>query len=85
MHLRQVGEVGDVAIGRMRTELAVGLGPREQFAEHVGVHVGASALGQDAVLVAVALEDRLDDQFRGLRAIDRSKARSAAATTASIS
>ncbi len=47
----------------MAAELAVGLGLGEQFAEHVGVDVVGTVTGQDAVLLAVALEDRLDDQF----------------------
>ena len=43
-------------------ELAVGLRPGEQLAEHVGVDIVGPVTGEDALLLAVALQDRLDDQ-----------------------
>ena len=43
-------------------ELAVGLRLGEQLAEHVGVDIVGTVTGQDASLLAVALQDRLDDQ-----------------------
>ena len=61
--LRQVRQVCGVLIGRVSTELAVDPGSCEELVEHVGVHVGGSALREDAVLMPVALENRLDDQF----------------------
>src|SRR5689334_17707734 len=56
------GEMGQVAHIDMWRQLAVLLRLGEQFAEHIGVAVVEWLAGEDAVLVAVALQDRFDDQ-----------------------
>src|SRR6476661_6995360 len=60
VHPGEVRQVLHVDVGR---QLAIGLSLGEQVAEHVGVDVAALDAGQNPVFVAVALEDRLDDQI----------------------
>ncbi len=59
MHLSQSRQMRHVNVAG---ELAVDLCPGEQLAEHVGVDIVGAITGEDAALLAVALQDRLDDQ-----------------------
>ena len=59
-------EMGQVVHVDMCRQLAVLLCLREQLAEHVGVRIVHWFTGEDAMLVAVALQDRLDDQIAGI-------------------
>lgn len=73
--------MGDVDL---RGDFPVGLSGGEQFAEHVGAKRGL-VVGEDPLLMAITLENGLDDQVTGLRAIERSRLRSARAMTTSTS
>ena len=63
---RQIGQVGDVVFGHRVGEFPVGVRAGEELGEHVGLGVCGCSLGQDAVLVAIPLEDGLDDQIAGV-------------------
>src|SRR3982074_3187924 len=60
VYLRQVRQVMHIDVGR---QLAVPLRRREQLTEHVGVRVVGPVTGEDAVLLPIALEDRLHNQL----------------------
>src|SRR5581483_2128987 len=57
------GEKGKVLHVDTRGELAVALRTVEQLGEHAQLWIAGVLAGEDSVLVAIALEDRLDDQL----------------------